>query len=554
MRAEKSENVGGDERYHITPLFYTHDDDSDDDPDEPDIASDNRPELSLEAAGRKAEGNPVNGHFGRSKVSGRTRSALTHQVNYSSRAARAGADARAAARRRDKNNMDSDIMKLEEAAQIRKQQDAERNQRLKKAEAFMPQDQDLGWAEDDEEAERAPLEAEDAARKKNEDEISRRAVLPTLLCVSSDIEGGPNALLLTQSMVDHAASYAKAHRLNPRYVHGGDSGDIREESLKSLKYLNENLGVIDTKLCGNRDANVVRFNELFLPPGKTLVPFTPDASNQIKNFYADVLQMDKDLGNDYTMTSHRANCRQLILIYGWHRLSRGTINPTFNSSTHIDVANSHFSEFTELDKKPDNELVGTEGLSDARSLIDLLTAFVSLYKNTTETETHLVKLKALFDDIVKRPGVKLLIAGYLENAKEWARELAKYVQSSDALSHSYVGGDQVLGVHDFFGPDGGRVGQVFKDAASIGSGDELYETYMPQPNTPKEWVDAANTRHRQLVDNSQALQAIANKQPAQESRTPAQDKLLARLADPQSNGFFHGERPMNYVHTLCESL
>ena len=62
------------------------------------------------------------------------------------------------------------------------------------------QDQDMGWAKDAEEA-----------------EISRRAVLPTLLCVSSDIEGGPNALLLTQSMVDHAASYAKAHRLNPRY-------------------------------------------------------------------------------------------------------------------------------------------------------------------------------------------------------------------------------------------------------------------------------------------------------------------------------------------------
>ena len=76
------------------------------------------------------------------------------------------------------------------------------------------------------------------------------------------------------------------------------------------------------------------------------------------------------------------------------------MNPTFNPSTHIDVANSHFSEFTELDKKPDNELVGTEGLSNARSLIDLLTAFVSLYKSTTETETHLVELKALFDDIV----------------------------------------------------------------------------------------------------------------------------------------------------------
>ena len=71
---------------------------------------------------------------------------------------------------------------------------------------------------------------------------------------------------------------------------------------------------------------------------------------------------------------------------------------------------------------------------------------------------------------------------------------------------------------------------------------------------PKNGWTAANTRHRQLVDNSQALQAIADKKPAQESRTPAQDKLLARLADPQSNGFFHGVRPMDYVHTLCKTL
>ena len=30
--------------------------------------------------------------------------------------------------------------------------------------------------------------------------------------------------------------------------------------------------------------------------------------------------------------------------------------------------------------------------------------------------------------------------------------------------------------------------------------------------------------------------------------------LLARLADPQSDGFFHGLRPMDYVHTLCKQL
>ena len=133
----------------------------------------------------------------------------------------------------------------------------------------------------------------------------------------------------------------------------------------------------------------------------------------------------------------------------------------------------------------------------------------------------------------------------MANALEWAKELATYVESSNALSHSYVGGDQVLGVHDFFGKEGGRVGQVFKNAANIQATEsELYEACDPEAFTPEDWVEdwvkQANRRHRDLVKNSQALQAIADSDPTQESKTPDQDQLLARLADPQSMGSFTG--------------
>ena len=579
------------------------DDDSDADPDVSDDAT-IRQELKMaleqEAAELKA-GNAkgVAGGARRGvKVENPPPIHLYHPMGYSDHSTRRAADA-ASKVNREKKKRDKDKRALEDmdravsAERKRRlyEENEAREQRYKALDPLKQQQDD--WADDVglrsmgrketkekerakkkkkdeeeanrallEEANRALLEEQDAAEKnKQADEMLRQAQLRNnLLCISSDIEGGPNALLLTESMRKYAESYASGQtpKLLCRYIHGGDAGDIRNASLGSIKYLNQ-LGDFNTKLCGNRDANVVRFNELFLPPGKTLVPLTPNASNQIKNFYADVLHMDKDLGNDYTMTSHRANCRQLILIYGWHRLSRGTINPTFNSSTHIDVANSHFSEFTELDKKPDNELVGTEGLSNARALMALLTAFVSLYQARTGTETHIKELKQLFEDIVKIPDVQLQCDAYVANALKWAKELATYVESSNALSHSYVGGDQVLGVHDFFGKEGGRVGQVFKNAANIQATEsELYEACDPEAFTPEDWVEdwvkQANRRHRDIVKNSQALQAIADSDPTQESKTPDQDHLLARLADPQSDGFFHGLRPMDYVHTLCKQL
>ena len=66
-------------------------------------------------------------------------------------------------------------------------------------------------------------------------------------------------------------------------------------------------------------------------------------------------------------------------------------------ATHIDVANSHFAGCIRL---------LTRGYP-ARSLIDLLTAFVGLYQARTGTETHVKELKKLFDDIVKIPDVQL---------------------------------------------------------------------------------------------------------------------------------------------------
>ena len=177
--------------------------------------------------------------------------------------------------------------------------------------------------------------------------------------------------------------------------------------MAALEYLND---VPHNKLCGNRDANVVRFEELFqLLPGGELTPFYDGLPPSLTAFYECVS------GIQVLWTKPYLYVRMLILIYGWHRLSRGTMNVSFNAFQHTDIANSHFGP----------------GLSTTGWIISDLTNMVTTFQSkdikvVDTRESVIIDLaKALLDQSLSF-GVKV----YVANAIYWASELADSISIS----------------------------------------------------------------------------------------------------------------------------
>ena len=155
---------------------------------------------------------------------------------------------------------------------------------------FLAENHDLGVAMRNKAMEdgtkRQKMEAEESMRASLEArEPMEVQMVQTLLCVSSDIEGGPLALKLTKEMRSKAMSYAEQNILIPGYVHCGDAGDIRGESMEAINFLN---GVGGTNLCGNRDANVVRFQEIMGDEPKDLIELHSGVPEALKELYSDI--------------------------------------------------------------------------------------------------------------------------------------------------------------------------------------------------------------------------------------------------------------------------
>ena len=516
-------------------VVYTHvkwftrrgeENDSDDDSDEKDMSSDNRPELSLEAAGRKAEkANAVKGD------------AVSRYGGVSSKEWRA----------RDKSNRiattvaNKGKLRQTEKAQITKQMvEAERKSvgrenadnakyKWQREDNISPKQQQYAWADELGESNMGKrIEAAAEEESALAEATKRQRMEESFLVITSDIEGGSDALHLTKKMRVHGFEYSLLKQKVMDCVHAGDAGDIRGASMAALEYLND---VPHNKLCGNRDANVVRFEELFqLLPGGELTPFYDGLPPSLTAFYECVS------GIQVLWTKPYLYVRLLILIYGWHRLSRGTMNVSFNAFQHTDIANSHFGP----------------GLSTTGWIISGLTNMVTTFQSKDikvvgTRESVIIDLaKALLDQSLSF-GVKV----YVANAIYWASQLAKYVAESNALSYSRVEGDGVLGVHDFFGTFGERVGQVFNTVESRQEAG-LYEP-SPLVENVATWVEHANRTWRSLTEISNSLGRIRNRAPKQSTPSFA-DVTLAQLAAESSNGFFHGTRPPNYVHTLCVKL
>ena len=168
-------------------------------------------------------------------------------MDYTSNAKRAAADERAQAKRLAVNKGDEDDAK----DALRQIADAQiRKQRQKPATEMRNMERNAVLPSDDAYEASANEHNPMVAMRKNAMANAMRASLEAqepmevprphqkLVCVSSDIEGGPLALQLTTKMRSKALDYADLNILQMGYVHCGDAGDIRGESMQAINFLN----------------------------------------------------------------------------------------------------------------------------------------------------------------------------------------------------------------------------------------------------------------------------------------------------------------------------